>query len=81
MNTPIVITPVTQAQITAMAAELTAGGSVVTESSPGLWTIEGHGIGAMAAFDGSTLTVNVVHKPFYVPESSIESGLRKALGE
>jgi len=81
MNAPIVITPVTPAQLDALVAALRANESVVTLAAPGAWTIEGKGIGAEASLLGSTLIVNVVHKPWYVPMSRIESTLRGALAQ
>jgi hypothetical protein len=46
------------------------------------YKIVGHGVEATAVFDPSqagSLTFTLQHKPFYVPESAIESGIQNAL--
>lgn len=83
MNAPIIVSPVTLAQLETLTARLGANGTTVTpdpaKPAGEGFTIEGHGIGATASYDAGTLTVTVTHKPFYVPMSSIEAGIRKAL--
>lgn len=79
---PISIPSVSPAQIAALIAELLANKSTVAESAdvPGGFRIEGHGIGANAVYANQTLTVTVLHKPFYVSTSEIAAGIRAALG-
>jgi hypothetical protein len=79
---PIVIAPVTPAQVAAMVNELRANNSTVTDAGgvPLTYTVEGHGVTAKAVFVSNTLTVLVLHKPFYVTLGEIENGLHIALG-
>ncbi len=44
-------------------------------------TITGHGVSANYHYDGGkqTLSVDVIHRPFFVPVAAIESQLREAV--
>jgi hypothetical protein len=46
-------------------------------------TITGHGVTASYRYDGAnqTLSVNVVHHPFFIPVAAIESQLRDAVAK
>lgn len=46
-------------------------------------TITGHGVTANYHYDSAkqTLTVDVIHHPFFIPVSAIESQLRGALAD
>jgi hypothetical protein len=74
------ITPVTVAQFTTALAKLeTTNQAKITGSTEG--TITGHGVTAKYRYDAhaQTLTVDIVHHPFYIPVSAIEAQLRAAL--
>jgi hypothetical protein len=73
---------VTRKQIDALGAELQKSDAGVLSEKPGVFDIEGHGITAEAVYDqaAETLTVTVKHKPFFVPEGTIEHGLIEAIG-
>jgi len=77
----IVIPSVTPAQVAAMVARLRANGGTVTDNGgvPLTYTIEDRHVKASAVFAAGVLTVTILDKPFYVDESDVETGLRKAL--
>lgn len=78
----ITIKPVTQPQIDALVASLRANETAVDVAPAGTFRIVGHGITAAAAFDGETLTVNVIAKTGiarFASEGHIEAELRKQL--
>jgi hypothetical protein len=72
------ITDVTQAAFDKLHAQLSTQAEV-TGTTDG--TITGHGVTANYQYDstGQTLSVEVIHHPFYISESMIESQLRQAL--
>jgi hypothetical protein len=81
--TTFTVTPCTQDQLQKLIVELLANQTNVTKASftvPNSYNIVGHGIAATAILTEDTLTVNILHKPFYIPESMIEDSIRKALG-
>jgi hypothetical protein len=76
------ITGVTQQKFDALKAQLTSTHQAeVTGTTAG--AITGHGVTANYQFDATaqTLTVDVVHHPFFIPVSAIESQLRGALAK
>ncbi len=75
------IQPVTERQLKDLGGKLAQSGTTVHAAAEHDYRIEGHGITAKATFDraAGALTVNVIDKPFYIPESAIESRLRNAL--
>jgi len=77
------IKPITKTQIDALEKELASAGTTITPNAAvdGGYVISGHGITATAVFDDSSeaLAVSVMHKPFFVPESAIQNGIRDAL--
>jgi hypothetical protein len=76
------IKPITKAQLDKLTSELNAHASKVTLVSDNNYKIVGHGVEATAVFDPSqagSLSFTVQNKPFYVPESAIESGIQNAL--
>jgi len=76
------IKPITKEQVDTLNNELNAHASKVTAVSDNNYRIVGHGIEATAVFDPSqagSLSFTVQHKPFYVPESAIESGIQSTL--
>ena len=75
------VQPITAAQITTLTSELAAQNTQITPGAENQYAITGHGITASAVFDPAkgSLTVTVIHKPFYIPESAIESGIQNAL--
>ena len=76
-----VINGVTQKQIDGLAAELEKNQTEVSKNDKGAYEIEGKGIAAEAVYDAAaqTLTVTVKHKPFFIPEGTIEHGLAEAI--
>ena len=71
---------VSQAAFDALRAQLLSNHQAgVTGTTEG--TISGHGVTANYRYDsiGQTLSVDVIHHPFYIPVSSIESQLRDTL--
>jgi hypothetical protein len=87
MRKPIVITPVSPAQLAALRSTLTADDRNKVVDATGLpgstptgsFSWEGHGIGAQASIENETLTVTIVHKPWFLLESHIEASLRQEL--
>jgi hypothetical protein len=76
----MIITGVTGSAFESLRAQLSAANQAqITGTTNGV--ISGHGVTANYAYDGSaeTLTVDVVHHPFFIPVSAIESQLRAAL--
>ena len=69
----------TPAQVQNLIGELQGSGTAVINAPDGSFTINGHGIRAQAKFNGTTLTVTVESKPFYIPISAIESGILEHL--
>lgn len=72
------ITGVTQDQFNKLRAQLSSQAQF-TGTTDG--TISGHGVTANYQYDGAvgTLSVEIIHHPFYISESMIESQLRAAL--
>ena len=72
------ITPVTPAKFAALKTQLACNQAVITGDTSG--SITGHGVTANYAYDpaSQTLTVDVIHHPFYIPVQAIESQLRNA---
>ena len=72
----------TQAQVDSLLQQLGAGGSTITVKAPDDDEISGKGITVEAKFDPATgtLTVDIEHKPFMIPVSMIDGGIKKALG-
>jgi hypothetical protein len=76
----MVITGVSQPAFNSLRKQLSeANQAVITGMTDG--TITGHGVTANYRYDSSTetLTVDVIHHPFFVPVSAIESQLRAAI--
>jgi hypothetical protein len=71
------IAGVSEAVFCALRAQLVATHQAgITGTTAG--TITGHGVTANYSFDSAagTLSVDVIHHPFYIPESAIEAQLR-----
>jgi hypothetical protein len=71
---------VSEAAFNALRAQLLSNHQAeVTGTTDG--TITGHGVTANYHFDGAgqTLSVDIIHHPFYISESAIESQLRGQL--
>jgi|GEM_PF-3048405 len=75
------IQPITERQIKHLAGKLSASGTTVESTSANTYHITGHGITAKATLDVDlgSLSVTVIEKPFYIPESAIQSGIEDAL--
>ena len=73
---------VSPAEIQSLVAGLQANGAKVSNPSTNLYRVEGHGVVSNATYNpaASTLQVDVVSKPFYIPASMIDGGVKKALG-
>lgn len=73
---------VTKEQIDAMHQQLEDGGAEITLQQNGGFDIEGHGVEMLVIYNpgASTLTVNIVHKPFIVPVSVIDHAIKTGLG-
>jgi hypothetical protein len=74
------ITEVSEATFSALRGQLLSNHQAeVTGTTEG--TITGHGVTANYHYDGAnqTLSVDVVHHPFFIPVSAIESQLRGAV--
>ena len=74
------ITGVSEATFGALREKLLSNHQAeVTGTTDG--AITGHGVTASYHYDGShqTLSVDVIHHPFFVPVSAIESQLREAV--
>jgi hypothetical protein len=82
MSSPFLFNQVTPAEIETLIQELRANNTTVTKTGGNSFVISGHGITAQAAYDEpkQTLTVTVTHKPFFVSDDLIESGIRDAIG-
>lgn len=83
--TTFTYTQVSPEMIGNMLVELKQTGNSVQQLSTagpsGQWRIMGNGIIAMATYDGSNvLTVEILSKPFFIPESLIDVGIKKSLG-
>ena len=75
---------VTSAQLQAAKEHLSANGATVSPAADGnSGNISGHGISADFSFDpgAGVLTVDVVHKPFFVPLSGIQSQIADGLAK
>jgi hypothetical protein len=81
--TTFTYTGVTPEEMTAMRAKLIAGGAQITASvaAPNQFRVTGHGITSNATYDPATktLTVAVVSKPWIIPASAIDEGIKEAL--
>lgn len=73
------ISPVTPPQIHSLIESLQEHNSTVTDTGNGSYTISGHGVFATAKFDGSSLSIDVTKKPFFVSLSMIENGIHSAI--
>jgi lysophospholipid acyltransferase (LPLAT)-like uncharacterized protein len=78
-------TGVSPDDITVLLTGLKQNGSSVqllTQTGPaGQWRVMGSGVVATATYDGvSVLTVQILSKPFFIPEAMIDAGIKKALG-
>jgi len=74
------ITGISEATLDALRRQLLADHRTeVTGTTEG--TIKGHGVTANYHYDSTqqTLSVNVIHRPFFIPLSAIESQLRTAV--
>jgi hypothetical protein len=74
------ITDVSDAAFASLRAQLLSTHQAeVTGTSEG--TIVGHGVTANYRYDGAqkTLSVDIIHHPFFIPVSAIESQLRDAV--
>ena len=74
------ITGVTEATFNALRGQLLANHQAeVTGTTEG--AIKGHGVTANYHYDSAsqTLSVDVIHHPFFIPVSAIESQLRDAV--
>ncbi len=73
------IADVSEAAFNALRAQLLSSQAEVTGTTGG--TITGHGVTADYQYDSAsrTLSVEVIHRPFYIAESAIESHLRDAV--
>ena len=74
------ITGVSEATLSALRAQLLSTHQAeVTGTTGGV--IAGHGVTANYHYDGAhqTLSVQVIHHPFFIPLSAIESQLRQAV--
>ncbi len=67
----------TEEQFAAVAAKAKEQG-IDLSGRDGL--IEKMGVKAQWAFDGATLTVDVIDKPFWMTKDAVEERLRSALG-
>ena len=67
-------------QVAKLVAELPNYGSTVQSQGTGIYAVIGHGVSATAVYDGSTLTITVTKKPFYVSMDMIQRGMDLALG-
>lgn len=74
------ITGVSEAAFSALREQLLSTNQAAVTGTTG-GTITGHGVTANYQYDGAnqTLSVDVVHHPFFIPVSAIESQLREAL--
>ena len=66
--------PMTRPEFTAAAARVKQQAGVAIASDTG--QIEHGGVTVAYGFDGSELSLNVLHKPFFLSESAIENGIR-----
>jgi len=76
------ITGISEATLNALRRQLlTDHRTEVTGTTEG--TITGHGVTANYHYDSTqqTLSVNVIHHPFFIPVSAIESQLRDAVAK
>ena len=74
------IAPVSQSTFDALRGQLVSSNQAeVTGTTDG--AITGHGVTANYHYDGAnqTLSVDVIHHPFFIPVSAIESQLRAAV--
>lgn len=76
----LTFTGISQQQVDNLVAQLRAHQTTVTSAGDN-FTIDGHGVHSTAVYDpqAQTLTVTVVHKPFFVSESMIQTGIQDAL--
>ena len=76
------IKPIDADQIASLCMKLAQSGTQLT-GGPVDYTIDNlqHGIKATAAYDvaAGALTVTIIHKPFYVSEGMIQSGIEEAM--
>ena len=68
----------TQAQFDALAARLKSSQGIELGGPAG--TIEKMGVKARYAFDGNTMTVEILEKPFFVSKEYVEETLKGWLG-
>lgn len=77
-----VIQPIDADQIASLCTKLAQSGTTLT-GGPVDYSIDNpqHGIKATAAYDvaDGSLTVTVTHKPFYITEGMIQSGIEEAI--
>ena len=73
-------TGVTEAALSTLRGKLLSTHQAEVTGTTG-GTITGHGVAANYHYDGAsqTLTVDVIHHPFFIPVSAIESQLKEAL--
>lgn len=75
------VQPITAQQVGKLKDQLGASGTTVQLLEINKYQIIGHGITANAIYDETlgSLNVTVVHKPFFIPESAIQSGILEAM--
>jgi hypothetical protein len=71
--------PATLDQVKNLQSELASHGTSCSQDATGKYLISGHGISANATYDGNVLSVNILHKPFYVSIDMIQNGIKDAL--
>lgn len=76
-----VISPITKEQVGKLERQLAVSGTSIQTIEPNKYQIVGHGITANATFDETLqkLAVVVVHKPFFIGEDMIHSGIVEAM--
>lgn len=65
---------ITRPQLQAKKAVLAQNGIVIDGDSG---TVDSHGVTVDYTYDGETLALTVVKKPFFCPESAVEDKLRE----
>lgn len=75
------VQPITADQVEKLINQLCSSGTTVQLLEVNKYQIIGHGITANAIYDETlgSLNVTVVHKPFFVPESAIQTGIFEAI--
>ncbi len=82
MNQPYVYAGVTEAQLARVLSQLSQSGTTIVKNSGSgraQYDISGKGVHCSAVYQGNMLTVSVLDKPFFIPESMIHSQLSEAL--